>query len=198
MEENPFQKLRELVSSINDPETFKTKMVEIVILVSMINKLYIDVSFQRNQTFLELQKIIKTVRAMHSTNESYLYSCQMMAEDIQNVEIPEFNLDGLNIQPKEQFMQECGYTEDDISKMKPEDVMKQQMLHEIKRYKELKQQYHELHARSAELKTKLSNVNKLFAPIKTKLFEMDEVLSNFKKMYLNNDKTEKTEKPAQQ
>lgn len=184
--DNPFAQLRELVAGLNSQEEFKSHLVEIVALISMINKMYIDVSFARNQTLLELQKVVKNVHAIHSTNDSYLYTCQIMAEDIQNIEIPPFNLDGLNIQPREEFMAAAGMTEEEAAKLHPDDFMKQQMQHEIKRYKELKQQCHELHAKSTELKAKLVNVNKLFAPIMTKICEMDEVLKNFKEKYLNN------------
>lgn len=178
---DPFLDLRALVEGIESQEDAKARVQDAVSLISQVSFKYISISQERNQAQNELAKCAKHAHQIQERVDNYIYECETLAEEIDNICLPAFTLDGLDILSLDEFAKENKITEDALEKMSPNTLMKQRLNYEIERNARFKREFHEINAKLAETREKLSNVRKLFAPIVTKMNDMAASIASFKK-----------------
>ena len=154
-------------------------MLQVMALISEINKAYLDVSIERSRLSADLQKSAKKAKSLQLECESNLYECHILEEEVENVTIPVVDLSNLDILEREEYIKEAKISEEEAKLVPLNKFMKQRLDFEIKRYKKIKEHFQELTTRSNELKNRLSAANKLFAPIVTKLRTMEEDVNQF-------------------
>ncbi|OHT11159.1 hypothetical protein TRFO_01060 [Tritrichomonas foetus] len=177
--ENPFEQLRQLVLNLQSSEEANDQLIEAISLISEINHLYINISLKRDKVMTQLLETAERAKEKQVMCEELLHTCQLRADSNRSIIPNKVDIKDIKLPSIEEFQQQTGITDEELSRMTENEILYKRMDHEISKIPQIKEEFTLANSTRCELTEQLDKARKRYSPIISKMQKIYDEISGY-------------------